>query len=530
MSKEQIKEILSITNTPDVDSSDVEMAFDTPHNETAANKRQAQQDWLNYLKTRDYVDAENNVCDASSEQIKDIDLIDDENNAYYDEIISSSEGGSRADMGIKELALAAREARESGDTTSLGGIEDEIQDRLASMAEKYGWGNEQTMSRLDTLTDIIYGKSNSAPAETSVVAVAAVNETVEAPAATTDVVEAVNESSDRTPAPIEAPAVVDEITEAPKTIADAVKAINDPSVDPEIRKGPKDALSQMQATLDAPIPLQNESDDLEGVEPLENESIPEDVEPLENESDDIEPLQNEDVEPAAEKSTGIGRIVDGLRSARDVLWTRPGQWLGAKLVSLKAMNRKENETDEQFKERQEKRGKVIVGIGYAAVAGAAIWGTYKLVNGLSGGGGSGHIDVDSATKGFGDFRVEAGEHGSGIDVLPGDGDGGGSADGLVDPGGSEAHNPFSVESMVEQFSEKARTVERGEGGWQTLGEMGVSSADYEKIWEAAGSRLSETGQGDLVYRMGDGRWGWNDSGVLDQKTLDTIAEVIIENR
>ena len=56
--------------------------------------------------------------------------------------------------------------------------------------------------------------------------------------------------------------------------------------------------------------------------------------------------------------------------------------------------------------------------------------------------------------------------------------------------------------------------------------MGIDSRHYEEAWEAVGQRLNETGHGDLVYRMADGRWGWSRPGALDEDTLTIVADVL----
>lgn len=299
MSKEQIREKLSRTDTPDIDSSDVDMAIDAPMGETAAQKRRAQQDWLDYLKQRDYADAKGNVHNAATGQFKSVNLVDDENNAYYDNLIDSKETDNRPGMGLFSLARAAAEARQRGDRAALSDIEDEIQDKLISVADEYGWDNDKTMARLDRLNSIIYN-------------------------------------------------------ETPKKIE----------------------------------PLQNVSDSSDGVEPLQN---------VNDSSDGVEPLQNvtERIEPALEEEqVGVRKAINKLRDIRDLLWDRPGQWVGAKLVSMRALNRKEGETDDEYERRKEKRGKVAVGLGYAAVAGALVWGAYRAFNGLSS-GGEGVVDVSN---------------------------------------------------------------------------------------------------------------------------------------
>ena len=153
MSKEQLSGFASRTNTPDINSSDVNMAFDS-------EARQAQQDWNDYLKGRDWVDGNGSVHEARTNKFKSTNNENDNNNAHYDEIVRSADD-SRDSVGLVTLARQAAEARLRGDKTVLIDLEDEIQDRLAHHAEEFGWDNERTMQRLDTINNIIYGQEQA---------------------------------------------------------------------------------------------------------------------------------------------------------------------------------------------------------------------------------------------------------------------------------------------------------------------------------------------------------------------------------
>ena len=77
----------------------------------------------------------------------------------------------------------------------------------------------------------------------------------------------------------------------------------------------------------------------------------------------------------------------------------------------------------------------------------------------------------------------------------------------------------SVTEAVDQgleLSEAARTVTPGEGGFQTLKEMGVPERKWEVIWEDAGTKLADAGK---TYRMDDGRWGWDHTMRLSDNDL-----------
>ncbi|PID29585.1 hypothetical protein CR983_03700 [Candidatus Saccharibacteria bacterium] len=78
--------------------------------------------------------------------------------------------------------------------------------------------------------------------------------------------------------------------------------------------------------------------------------------------------------------------------------------------------------------------------------------------------------------------------------------------------------------VIDSLSDEVRVIERGEGGFQTLAELGVPAQDRERVWEQVGTYLASAGRGDLVYRMDDGKWGWSNSGTLTDETLALILQ------
>lgn len=141
-------------STPNIDSGDVNMAFDP-------ELRQAQQDWSDYLGTRDQKDLRGNVHDAQSGQFKSVDSTPDGNRALYEGVVREAEDskeGSRENWSFLKLAHAARAARIRGDRTVLGDIEDDIQDKLLAIRsdENSKWSEEDADFMLDKVTSIIY--------------------------------------------------------------------------------------------------------------------------------------------------------------------------------------------------------------------------------------------------------------------------------------------------------------------------------------------------------------------------------------
>ena len=76
------------------------------------------------------------------------------------------------------------------------------------------------------------------------------------------------------------------------------------------------------------------------------------------------------------------------------------------------------------------------------------------------------------------------------------------------------------------FNRDARIVEPGEGGFQTLKEMGIPENKWESIWQDAGEKLHEEGK---TYTMDDGRWGWDRSMRLTDHDLNVIAQAAQRN-
>lgn len=76
------------------------------------------------------------------------------------------------------------------------------------------------------------------------------------------------------------------------------------------------------------------------------------------------------------------------------------------------------------------------------------------------------------------------------------------------------------------FSHESRIVEPGEGGFQTLKEMGIPENKWEAIWQDAGAKLHAEGK---TYTMNDGRWGWDRTMTLSDRDLNIIARAAQRN-
>lgn len=72
-----------------------------------------------------------------------------------------------------------------------------------------------------------------------------------------------------------------------------------------------------------------------------------------------------------------------------------------------------------------------------------------------------------------------------------------------------------------EVSHDARWIEHGEGGFQTLQELGVPQEKWEEIWADAGEQFQAEGK---TYVMDDGRFGWSEPGRLTNDDLSTLVE------
>lgn len=143
------------SSTPDVDIRNVDTAFDP-------EARQAQQDWLDYLKQRPYLDSRGNIHSPENGRFMSVDMTDDGNRAYYDQIARETlNNTSREGLGVLSLARLAREARLNGDKTMLNDILDEVQDKLVEMKARYDWDADSSTTHFDKVMSIIYDEDNT---------------------------------------------------------------------------------------------------------------------------------------------------------------------------------------------------------------------------------------------------------------------------------------------------------------------------------------------------------------------------------
>lgn len=77
-----------------------------------------------------------------------------------------------------------------------------------------------------------------------------------------------------------------------------------------------------------------------------------------------------------------------------------------------------------------------------------------------------------------------------------------------------------------EISEDARWIDSGEGGFQTLKELGVPEAKWEAVWADAGEHFNES---DKTYMMADGRWGWNAPGRISNHDIFELVKAARRN-
>jgi hypothetical protein len=101
------------------------------------------------------------------------------------------------------------------------------------------------------------------------------------------------------------------------------------------------------------------------------------------------------------------------------------------------------------------------------------------------------------------------------------------ANNLPDGGGTptpEAVDPTPTPEKVptpspEAFSDAARTVEGGEGWYQTFNEMDIPQSEWAGLLDKVGPDLAENG---WAYKMPNGEWGISQPGKLPQDMLELI--------
>lgn len=190
----------------------------------------------------------------------------------------------------------------------------------------------------------------------------------------------------------------------------------------------------------------------------------------------------------------------------------------------------QSHTDQLFeadvKKEQNERCKAL-GIGMAGVATGSIAG-YFLATGVAGRIHEGGFNLyDHYISEHMPWNHDQAAAIANTNPPDNPGSGGGSGGGAHE-GGSGGGNSDTTTLTWESFVPDAQQIHYGEGGFQTLHEMGIPDDKLEAVWERAGSDLFSAGDAD-VYRMADGSWGWGSVGTLSENDLHIIVDAAKEN-
>ncbi len=99
-------------------------------------------------------------------------------------------------------------------------------------------------------------------------------------------------------------------------------------------------------------------------------------------------------------------------------------------------------------------------------------------------------------------------------------------DGIPNDQDVAPRNPNIGAIDFNELSDNARWIEAGEGGFQTLKELGIPEAKWEAIWADAGEAFAEDGK---TYLMDDGRYGWSQPGRLSNADILELARAARRN-
>lgn len=171
------------------------------------------------------------------------------------------------------------------------------------------------------------------------------------------------------------------------------------------------------------------------------------------------------------------------------------------------LNAAHGHTDKLFeqdvtKEQGERLKALCFGLGAVALGGIAAYGVHEVAEHLSGA---------NLTILGGD---EVGAESEPVPLVPETPPtGGGGGGGVVG---------------WDNFVPDAHHIQYGEGGFQTLEEMGVPADKLDSVWETAGQELNLHGDAG-VYRMADGHWGWSAPGDMTQNDLQILVDAAKQN-
>lgn len=89
----------------------------------------------------------------------------------------------------------------------------------------------------------------------------------------------------------------------------------------------------------------------------------------------------------------------------------------------------------------------------------------------------------------------------------------------LNPNVSDTVKPGGID--MSEIPRDARWIEHGEGGFQTLKELGVPQEKWEAVWADAGEHFAENGK---TYLMEDGRYGWSEPGRMTNADITELVK------
>lgn len=448
------------------------------YNETIGHDPSANADYADYLRTRDFEDANGNIHDAKTSKFKKRDAGSD---PYEADLMNSAhtealEENTLRDSSLDVLAKKVAEARQSGDATAAAHAEDLFFDKFTKLSEKYGW-EEDDDSVNDTLRVDKDAKVGRSTIDDRLARYSKIMYGEEADTAVNNPEVVAKEGTDKTD-----------------------RTDNEPASAPEDQS---DTASPAKANRE---PIARVSKD--GLEDLEDSpKIPRvSTEGLEDDTSDngtkiervsTEGLEDDEVEPTSPAKNFLGRAKRALEKGRG-LYLRAAFELGhtldlAKQELSKRGGRKENETEEQYEKRMRRNGRNVA-LGIVALAGASLAAKAGAFDSLF------------------DGNAHATGNRTGIDS---------GIEELLDPSRGGGEQPLSIDDS-NLYSGDALRIDKGEGFYQTFREMGIPRDKWQEVMDKSGPKLVRMGE---AYRDPSiGGFGLNGDGRLSERALRTIAD------
>lgn len=485
------------------------------YNETIGHDPSANADYAAYLRTRDFVDANDNVHDAKTSKFKkrDADIDPYETDLINSAHVEALDENALRDSSLDTLAKKVAEARQSGDKEAAAHAEDLFFDKFTNLSEKYGWekddesadetlhvnkdakvGRTTIDDRLARYSKIMYGEeANMAVKSPEPVAEPEKPVAAEIDANESDSVE--KESTSETEAkPETIPAAEEKAFDVNAEVEQAKERLNQHAEEleqqaneerngSEAAKADRELIARVSKEgledLDNELRIKRVS--TEGLEVEEDGEIPR----VSTEGLEDEELSGDESTPEQVKSSRVKRAWRGFSDAFDRASAALGY--GMTKASQKFLHRggrKENETIEEYEVRQQKYGRRLI-LGTIAVAGAAL--TMKLAS-----------DIDLS-----DNNAHASDHRSG-------------------EGAKNVEEVINKNRLTDHLSREQIgdfKIPEGSGGEALMDRLGVD----KQVWYDNQNEFLRKFPNE-AYRMSDGNVGFADNGRLSKDAIKFWAK------